>query len=171
MKRRLLRFVNRYLARWDAILVRKSTNAGENLKRILGSLIRAADAEAWFYVTFNGFDVYLPRDTLRTMTFCFRFVEGQKPLLLVENEHLQWMIAALAQGGTFLDVGALTGATTIPIALSYGPRVLIHAYEPAAPARTPARANPGPQRHYQRGGARRGRRAVRGQGGVHRVGL
>jgi FkbM family methyltransferase len=46
------------------------------------------------------------------------------------------MIAALSQGGTFLDVGAATGATTIPMALTYGPRVVIHAYEPATPART-----------------------------------
>jgi FkbM family methyltransferase len=111
-------------------------DAGEGLKRNIGSLLRSADPEAWFDIAFNGVDACLPRDTLRTMVHCFHFPEGQKPVLLVETEHLKWMIAALSQGGTFLDVGASTGATTIPIALTYGPRVVIHAYEPATPART-----------------------------------
>ena len=135
MKKQVAGFVNRCLARWGLVLSRKSTNASV-MKRSIGSLLRAADAEAWFDIAINGVDVFLPRDTLRTMVHCFHFSEGQKPALWVETEHLKWMIAAISQGGTFLDVGASTGAITIPIALAYGPRVAIHAYEPATPART-----------------------------------
>ena len=45
--------------------------------------------------------------------------------LSVEEAHLKWMMQKLGDGGTFLDVGAATGATTLPIAVQLGNKVRI----------------------------------------------
>ena len=53
-------------------------------------------------------------------------------LLNVETAHINWMADKLAGGGLFVDVGAATGAATIPIALRFGAGLVdIVAFEPA----------------------------------------
>ncbi len=69
------------------------------------------------------------------MVHCAHWEADGSLSLWVEDAHLKWMMKRLDAGGTFLDVGAATGATTLPIAVGLGARVRIIAYEPASAAR------------------------------------
>lgn len=97
--------------------------------------VSQAGADAFFRTIYNGVEVQIPRDTLLTMVQClYGTLEG--PLVVeVEECHRKWMMAHLVDGGTFLDVGAATGAMTIPIAATFGSKVRIIAFEPARKAR------------------------------------
>jgi len=98
-------------------------------------MLDACAPETWLRLMLNDADLWLPRDTLRTMVHCaFRRPDGRL-LLHVEEAHLRWMMERLAEGGTFLDVGCATGATTLPVAVILGGRVRIISYEPATAAR------------------------------------
>ncbi len=101
------------------------------LKRILS----VASAETNLHVKLNGCPVWLPRDTLKTMYHCAHWEADGTLSLLVESGHLTWMIEHLSEGGTFLDVGAATGATTLPIIARFGSSLSIRSYEPAESAR------------------------------------
>jgi FkbM family methyltransferase len=99
-------------------------------------LVRASESGAYFNVVLNGASVWLPGDTLRTMAHCVHIrPEDGAVILLVETAHLTWMMERLKGGGTFLDVGASTGATTLPVAKRFGSSVSIVAFEPAQRAR------------------------------------
>jgi FkbM family methyltransferase len=103
---------------------------------LIGNIIRGSDPDAYFKVILNGSQVWLPRDTVRTMVHCLKVRPKDGALVVhVETGHLAWMMKHLQAGGTFLDVGAATGATTIPIALRLGHSVTVIAYEPAARTR------------------------------------
>ena len=77
----------------------------------------------------------LPVETLRTMFHCIHVRPDRSLSLLVETAHLEWMMDRLSPGGTFLDVGASTGATALPTAHRFGPGLRDIAYEPATAAR------------------------------------
>ncbi|MBX9699755.1 MAG: FkbM family methyltransferase [Acetobacteraceae bacterium] len=99
------------------------------------SALAASAPESWMRVQLNGALLWLPRDTLRTMVHCMAREADGTLALHVEETHLRWMMERLDGGGTFLDVGCATGATTLPVARAFGERVRIVAYEPAAEAR------------------------------------
>ncbi len=105
------------------------------MSRIAAAFIVAAQPDAWFRCDFNGVDAWIPRDTLRTMVHCIHVRENGGIAVRVETGHLAWMMARLEQGGTFVDVGAATGATTLPIAIKFGKKVSVVAFEPATTAR------------------------------------
>jgi FkbM family methyltransferase len=95
------------------------------------ALLSAIPHDVLIGVVFNGISLRLPAGTLLTMSHCIHTNEARELTVLVETAHLAWMIDHLAPGGTFLDVGAATGATSIPIACEFRQTVKIIAYEPA----------------------------------------
>jgi FkbM family methyltransferase len=100
----------------------------------LHAVLMSAEDESWLKVKFNGVDMFLPAGTIVTMAHCVA-LDGKGGLVLdVENAHLQWMKSKLKPGSVFLDVGAATGAMTVPISFEF-PGVEIIAFEPAERAR------------------------------------
>ena len=86
--------------------------------------------ESYFECDFNGVRLLLPRDTLRTMTHCLQS-RSETPLRIeVEAAHSDWLRDKLRPGDTFLDVGAATGAMSLPFALSI-PGIRAIAFEPS----------------------------------------
>jgi FkbM family methyltransferase len=124
----LLRDCSALVAHRDALLRDRSA--------LIIHLVRASEPGAYFNVVLNGASVWLPGDTLRTMAHCVHIrPEDGAVILLVETAHLMWMMERLRAGGTFLDVGAATGATTLPVAKRFGASVSIVAFEPSQRAR------------------------------------
>lgn len=127
--RRLIASRDAALAERDEAFAARDVANAATLRRVLG----VASPDTYLRASLNGSPLWLPRDTLLTMTHCAHWNTDGGLCLWVEFAHLAWMAGRLAAGGTFLDVGASTGATTLPIAVSGG--VTIVAYEPAAVAR------------------------------------
>ena len=116
------------MAERDAVL--------RNRVALISRLVHASQPGTFFQVILNGASVWLPRDALRTMAHCVHIQpEDGAVILQVETAHLMWMMARMQDGGTFLDVGAATGATTLPVAARFGASVSIIAYEPSRRAR------------------------------------
>ena len=98
-------------------------------------VILNSSEEAFFETELNGVRVVLPRDTLRTWIDCIHGSTSAGLCAMVETAHLKWMMSQMEAGGTFLDVGSATGAMTIPMAVKFGSRIRIIAFEPARKAR------------------------------------
>ena len=107
----------------------------QNLSDLFRRFLNASAPDTWLQLELNGTMLWLPRDTLLTMFHCIHPRAGGEFYLSVEQHHLDWMIQHLMDGGTFLDVGAATGATALPIAARFGNAVRIICYEPAEAAR------------------------------------
>jgi FkbM family methyltransferase len=123
------------LAARDAALAHREAMLRDR-SALIGHLVRASEPGTYFNVVLNEASVWLPGDTLRTMAHCVHIrPEDGAVILLVETAHLMWMMERLKGGGTFLDVGAATGATTLPIAKRFGGSVSIVAFEPSRRAR------------------------------------
>jgi FkbM family methyltransferase len=71
----------------------------------------------------------LPRNTLDIMRHCIHVQVGAPFIVEVESAHQRWLLEKLKPGSIFLDVGAATGAMTVPIA-KLVPNVRIIAFEP-----------------------------------------
>ncbi|HWK44520.1 MAG TPA: FkbM family methyltransferase [Stellaceae bacterium] len=99
------------------------------------NIILKSSGDIWFEARFNDVDVVLPGDTIRTMIHCIYSTEECPILIAVEDNHLHWMISKLQPGSVFLDVGAATGAMSVPIAKRFGESVALYAFEPARKAR------------------------------------
>jgi FkbM family methyltransferase len=97
--------------------------------------VMQASEDAFFRAIFNDVEVFLPRDTIRTMVHCMHGSATGPLMIRVEEAHRKWLMARMARGGTFLDVGAATGAMTIPMAATFGSAIQIVAFEPAQRAR------------------------------------
>lgn len=97
--------------------------------------IMASQTDAWFKVKLNGVTVVLPRYTLMTMRHCIGASPDHVMELLVETSHSDRMKAEFVDGALFLDVGAATGAMTLPYALSLDKKVRLVAFEPSLRAR------------------------------------
>jgi FkbM family methyltransferase len=98
--------------------------------------ISLADQATYFRCELNGEPAWLPADTLRTMFHCLT-VNEHCIVLWVETAHVRWMMKRLASEEgrrCFIDIGAATGAASIPIALKFKSNVSIIAFEPAANA-------------------------------------
>jgi FkbM family methyltransferase len=115
----------------DAAIAQRDAAATETLRRIM----RIASPDTYLHLKLNDYPLWLPRDTVRTMVHCAHWQADGSLALWVETTHLTWMMERLAAGSMFLDVGAATGATTLPIAARFGAAVRIIAYEPAVAAR------------------------------------
>jgi FkbM family methyltransferase len=115
----------------EAALAAYAASQPDLVRRIL----KACDPNTWLDLELNGASLWLPRNTLLTMFHCIHSGPDGKLYLAVEVRHLDWMMQRLTGGGTFLDVGASTGATTLPIARRFGDAVRIVSYEPAENAR------------------------------------
>lgn len=94
------------------------------------SAIEASD-EAWFRVELNGVPVVLPRYTLMTMRHCVHLDHAGHIRLLVETDHWQRMRALIEPGTLFLDVGAATGAMTVPYSITVPEGATLVAFEPS----------------------------------------
>ena len=105
----------------EAALASAVSSQSELFRRFLN----ACAPDCWLRLELNGAKLWLPRDTLLTMFHCLH-TGGAKLYLAVEERHLNWMMQHLEDGGTFLDVGAATGATTLPIVLRFGDAVRNH---------------------------------------------
>lgn len=117
------------IVQWKQLANEAVDQANARVNAVLANAIRQSTAESFFECEFNGVRVLLPRDTLRTMTHCIH-PKNQGPLLvLAETFHTEWLKNKLRPGDLFLDVGASTGAMTIPIAKSL-PDVRVIAFEP-----------------------------------------
>jgi FkbM family methyltransferase len=102
---------------------------------VIAALLNAARPGSFIHLELNGAPLDVPVETLRTMFHCIHVRPDRSLYLLVETAHLDWMLDRLAPGGTFLDVGASTGATALPAAHRFGTRLKVIAYEPATAAR------------------------------------
>jgi FkbM family methyltransferase len=114
-----------------ATLRQTAQNTGHSAVR---DLIKRSSASSFFDCTLNDVQALIPRDTLRTLLHCVFAIPGAPLLVNVETEHLNWLREKLQDGEMFLDVGAATGAMTIPIA-GGRPGVRVLAFEPARTAR------------------------------------
>jgi len=85
-------------------------------------------------VDLNGQELWIPPETLRTMTHCTHD-NGGRLFVNVERAHFEWMRARVEPGTHFIDVGASTGAICLPLAKEFGSAISITAFEPARPAR------------------------------------
>lgn len=82
-------------------------------------------------VLFNDHPLYLPHYTLETMVHCTHKV-GHDPRkhIYLECRHSKVMEKWLSIGeATFIDIGAATGAMTLPFSLKF-PKVQVIAFEP-----------------------------------------
>jgi FkbM family methyltransferase len=98
------------------------------------SILSAAEELSWVWVSLNGEKMFLPTGTLLTMAHCLALESDASINLDVEAAHLRWMQERLAGGSVFLDVGAATGAMTLPISKATK-GIQIIAFEPAVRAR------------------------------------
>jgi FkbM family methyltransferase len=94
------------------------------------SMMRAAANDAWFNVRFNGVPIELPRYTLTTMQHCIKVAADGSIELLVEKAHWDRMRERLVPGSLFVDIGAATGAMSIPFALTKS-NIRVVAFEPS----------------------------------------
>ena len=92
--------------------------------------IEASD-QAWFRVELNGVPVLLPRYTLMTMRHCLHVDQAGHLRLFVETDHWERMRALIDPGTLFLDVGAATGAMTVPYSITVPDGAKIVAFEPS----------------------------------------
>jgi FkbM family methyltransferase len=104
------------------------------IQRGMIDAIRAADDDAWFKVVFNGVSLQLPAYTIKTMQHCLAPSVNSELKILVETAHWNAMRAELQPGTLFIDVGAATGAMTIPFAMTV-PGIRVIAFEPSRQAR------------------------------------
>ncbi len=117
------------VAQWQQRALETEQRINAHVNAVVGNVIRRSSADAYFECDFNGVVVFLPRHTLCTMTHCIHpRADGPLPVL-VETFHTDWLRNKLRSGDVFVDVGASTGAMTIPIAKSF-PEVRIVAFEP-----------------------------------------
>ncbi len=97
--------------------------------------IENATSDSWFFVGLNGVRLYLPKYTIMTMRNCITASVDGSIDLMVETAHSEKMKAELSDGSLFLDVGAATGAMSIPYAVSKFADIRIAAFEPSRRAR------------------------------------
>jgi FkbM family methyltransferase len=100
--------------------------------RMNGAVIHAilhSSPDAHFECILNGAKVVLPRDTLDIMRNCIHAQIDAPFIVEAELAHQRWLLDKLKPGDVFLDVGAATGAMTVPIAKT-APNVRIIAFEP-----------------------------------------
>ncbi len=116
----------------EACLAARSAAA---TRSTLDAMLAAALTGRSFRTRLSGAPLALPAETLRTMVHCIDPQTNGILDLWVETAHLTWMQDRMAPGGTFLDIGSSTGATSLPTAHRFGGAVSIIAYEPATPAR------------------------------------
>ena len=101
---------------------------------VIANLILQSASDSWFRVILNDVEMLLPRNTILTMRHCIRPGTEGPISLYVEEDHLPWILSHLSDAGVFLDVGAATGAVTLPVAFT-NPELLVFAFEPARRAR------------------------------------
>lgn len=105
------------------------------LQRAKVDAIVASSANSWFNVRLNGVPVALPRYTMMTMRHCILAKADGSLDLSVEINHWERIRSHLADCSLFLDVGAATGAMSVPYALSRK-NMQIVAFEPSRRARS-----------------------------------
>src|SRR5262245_7931467 len=82
----------------------------------LSAHIRNLPRDSWHRVTFNGTPVTLPAYTLRLYAGCASGrPEGMR--FIVEHAHSVRMLAQLSPGTLFLDIGASSGAMSLPFGI------------------------------------------------------
>jgi len=115
-------------------VARDSTMWGSATQQWAGAFLAAFDDEAFCRVRFNDSEAFIPAGSLVMMYHCLHLGDDSRFTVLVETEHLRWMIGQLKPGSIFLDVGSSIGEMTIPVALQRHD-VSIYAFEPAKRAR------------------------------------
>jgi FkbM family methyltransferase len=110
-------------------------HVGPASREYFEAFLRASEDGNFLHIVLNETPLWVPVDTIRTMVHCLCLTSGGRLRIDIESAHLRWMMHKLRGGGTFLDVGAATGATTLPIAVHLRDLVNIISYEPARVAR------------------------------------
>ena len=98
--------------------------------------LASATNDSWFDVSLNGVKLTLPRYTLMTMRHCINGSSDGQIGLLVETAHWEKLRSHLVAGSLFLDIGASTGAMSVPFALAAENTLRIAAFEPSRQARS-----------------------------------
>ncbi len=88
-----------------------------------------APPDTFFDCIFNGVHLFLPSITLSIMRNCIYGKLDDQLLVHVESAHMEWLRDKLRTGDTFLDVGAATGAMTLPIS-KWRRQIKVIAFEP-----------------------------------------
>lgn len=123
------------LDRIENLLGAEDAVQGKNLRRECVDTIKAAEPDSWFRVSLNNVPVIFPRYTLMTMHHCLSVDASGALSLFVETPHWMKMRNEIRDGSLFLDIGAATGAMTVPFALSGEKNLRIIAFEPSRRAR------------------------------------
>lgn len=99
-------------------------------------LLMEISSEAWIHVSLNGEEGDWPAATLRTMRHCL-WIGDSGVEVWVETAHISRMASWLeeAPNGILIDVGAATGAASIPIKQRVGDDLRVIAFEPVGTAR------------------------------------
>ena len=98
--------------------------------------IASATNDSWFDVSLNGVKLAMPRYTLMTMRHCINGSSDGQIGLFVETPHWEKLRTHLSAGSLFLDIGASTGAMSVPFALAAESTLRIAAFEPSRRARS-----------------------------------
>jgi FkbM family methyltransferase len=112
-----------------------ANDVGPTSRECFDAFLWASEDGSFVNVVLNETLLWVPVDTIRTMVHCLSLTSSGQLRIDVESAHLKWMMHKLREGGTFLDVGAATGATTLPIAVHLRDLVQVVSYEPARLAR------------------------------------
>jgi FkbM family methyltransferase len=99
-------------------------------------MLTAGTRDSWFSVVLNGVPLELPHYTMMTMRHCILASVDPTIAMLVETDHSDRMFAAFGPNTLFLDVGASTGAMSVPYALRRPEGLRIVAFEPSRRARS-----------------------------------
>lgn len=128
---RAVRPANARVADLSARIERLEAEKAARCREGIVNAILHASADAYFECVLNGCPVWLPRDTLRTFVHCVQGVVPGPVLLSVEDPHYRWLGSKLRPGQVFLDIGASTGAMTIPMSKHPAGVGKVVAFEPA----------------------------------------
>jgi hypothetical protein len=112
------------------------SHSSDQITAAIRWVILESDHNAFFKCDLNGYICWLPAGTLRTMIHCVT-KSNLSISVEVETPHIKWMIEQIRKGEgdrLFIDVGAATGAASIPMALEFHDKVKIIAFEPASAA-------------------------------------
>ena len=119
----------------EALMQNSAHQVGPTSRECFEAFLRASDDGNFVHIVLNETLLWVPVDTIRTMVHCLSLASRGQLSIDVESAHLKWMMYKLRDGGAFLDVGAATGATTLPIAVHLRNLVQVVSYEPARLAR------------------------------------
>ena len=133
-------FVKHEVRSWEGLPIEQVAVLAQELgwraltKGRIDALV-SSTTDSWFWVLLNGVRLQLPRYTLMTMRHCVEASSDGVIRLSVETDHWKRIKEELVGDALFLDIGAATGAMSVPYAMNGHEGLRIVAFEPSRRAR------------------------------------